>query len=136
MANLKELKARTNGIKKTRQITAAMKLVAGAKLKRATDRANAARPYERKLTEALARIAQGAGAEVSHPLLDGRETIKRVLLVCLTSDRGLCGGFNNNLMRQALYLMDDKRDAGIEVDILAYGRKGIQESLFTKPWIS
>jgi len=125
MANLKELKGRIVGIKKTRQITAAMKLVAGAKLKRATDQANAAKPYEDKLTEALMRIAEGAGSEVSHPLLQPREKVSKILIFAMTADRGLCGAFNNGLMRQVMYFVAEKQKEGIEVDIVPYGTKAI-----------
>ncbi|NCG20019.1 MAG: ATP synthase F1 subunit gamma [Rhodobacterales bacterium] len=121
MANLKDIKIRIGSVKKTRQITAAMKLVAGAKLKRATDAALAARPYQEQLTEVLGRVAAKAGDDSEEPLLTAREEIKRILVVFLTSDRGLCGGFNNNLMRKGIVFLDER---SCTVDIVSYGKKG------------
>ena len=121
MANLKDIKIRIGSVKKTRQITAAMKLVAGAKLKRATNAALAARPYQEQLTEVLGRVAAKAGDDSEEPLLTAREEIKRILVVFLTSDRGLCGGFNNNLMRKGIVFLDER---SCTVDIVTYGKKG------------
>ncbi len=121
--NLKELKIRIGGVKKTKQITSAMKLVAGAKLARATARASAAQPYQVKLAETLSRVASRAGDEVSHPLLEQRESIKKVMLVIITSDRGLCGPFNNGLMRKAVDWIETQQANGVHVDIVIFGRK-------------
>lgn len=126
-ANLKDIKSRITSVQKTRQITQAMKLVAGAKLKRATDAATNARPYQEQLAQVLGRVAARAssgGTELSLPLLTPREELKRARVVILTSDRGLCGAFNNNLLRRTLEFLESKRDAGIELDIKVYGRKG------------
>lgn len=123
MPNLKEIKRRIDTVKSTKKITSAMKLVAGAKLRRATQAATQARPYQDKLSSVLTRV--GALAEGSEePLLQVRDEVKKVLLVVLTTDRGLCGGFNNNLLRKSLYWMDDKRSEGVEVEIRVFGRKG------------
>ena len=122
MPNLKELKLRIGGVKKTRQITAAMKLVAAAKLKRAIDRASAAQPYQEKLSATLARVASRAGESVSHPLLEQRSDVKKILVFVLTSDRGLCGGFNSNLLRKTALWMEEKSD--VEITVVHYGRKG------------
>ncbi len=124
MPNLKEVKIRIGSVKKTKQITSAMKLVAGAKLKRATDRASAAQPYQARLAETLARVAARAGEGVSHPLLEQREQVKKIRLVILTSDRGLCGPFNNQLMRRVVDYVEDRKAEGVEVQIHTYGRKG------------
>lgn len=124
MPNLKEVKLRIGSVKKTKQITSAMKLVAGAKLKRATDRASAAQPYQERLAETLSRVAARAGESVSHPLLVRRESIKRVRLVVLTSDRGLCGPFNNQLLRRTVDWLDERKAEGVEVEVHVYGRKG------------
>lgn len=123
MANLKDIKTRITSVKKTRQITSAMKLVAGAKLKRATDNATNARPYQEQLAQVLRRVAGRAG-DVEEPLLTVREEVRRIKVVVLTSDRGLCGAFNNNLLRRTLDFLDEKRAAGFEVDVKVYGRKG------------
>jgi F-type H+-transporting ATPase subunit gamma len=124
MPNLKEIKTRIGSVKKTRQITSAMKLVAAAKLKSATDRATAAQPYQDKLRTVLSRVGQKAGDSVDNPLLQSPDSVSRILLVVLTSDRGLCGGFNNTMLRRAMDWIEDKRSAGIEVSLKIYGRKG------------
>lgn len=124
MANLKDIKTRIGSVKKTKQITSAMKLVAAAKLKGATDRATAAQPYQRKLKGVLANVADKAGEGVDLPLLAQPEKVERVLLVMLTSDRGLCGGFNTNLMRRAQAWIDARRKEGVEVTVRMFGRKG------------
>jgi F-type H+-transporting ATPase subunit gamma len=124
MPSLKDIKTRINSVKKTRQITSAMKLVAAAKLKGATDRALAAQPYQRKLGEVLRNLGARVGAEAADPLLQHREVVRRILLVLLTTDRGLAGGFNNNLLRKAQGWIEAKKVAGVEVTVRVYGRKG------------
>ena len=124
MANLKEIRIRIASVKKTKQITSAMKLVAGAKLRKATERALAARPYRNQLEAVLKRVASAAGDDLEEPLLKSREQVKRVLVVVLTSDRGLCGPFNNTLLRQAWDWIGEKRSRGVEVDVRVFGRKG------------
>lgn len=123
MANLKDIKNRIASVKKTKQITSAMKLVAAAKLKRATDNAVAARPYREQLSAVLERIASAAGDDVDEPLLQSRPEVKRVLVVVLTSDRGLCGGFNNALIRKAVDWIGAKQGEA-EVTLKVFGRKG------------
>ena len=125
MPNLKEIKRRIGSVKKTRQITSAMKLVAGARLKKATDAATAAKPYKDKLAETLQSVASQANDSDTHPLLQSRDSVKRVLLIILTSDRGLCGPFNNGLLRQLSKNFDEYTQGGsVEVDIEIFGRKG------------
>jgi F-type H+-transporting ATPase subunit gamma len=124
VANLKDIKTRIASVKKTRQITSAMKLVAAAKLRGATERAVAAKPYKEKLAGVLHRVAGAAGGDVSDPLLEMPDSVRKILVVVLTSDRGLCGGFNNNLMRQTQRWLDKKAEEGVECDVSIYGRKG------------
>lgn len=123
MPNLKDIKTRIGSVKKTKQITSAMKLVAAAKLKRATDAAVSARPYQRQLAAVLQRVASSAG-EVDLPLLEAREHVRKAWVVVITSDRGLCGGFNNTLLRQSIPWMNDQRARGLELAVKVYGRKG------------
>lgn len=123
MANLKDIKVRINSVQKTRQITQAMKLVAAARLKGATERALEAQPYQTHLREALARVSS-SGAGASNALLRQPAQVKRVLLVAFTSDRGLCGGFNNTLLRRSLGWISERRQAGVEIEVRAFGRKG------------
>jgi len=124
MPSLKDIRNRIGSVRKTKQITSAMKLVASVKMKRATERAVAARPYRDQLDAVLKRVARAAGDEVDEPLLKPREQIKKILVVVLSSDRGLCGPFNNTLLRNTWDWIGQKKAKGIEVDVRVYGRKG------------
>ena len=123
MANLKEIKTRIGGVKKTRQITSAMKLVSGAKMSRAVAAATAAQPYQEQLAGVLQRVGSAAGESLDNPLLRAHESVQRVLIAVLTTDRGLCGGFNNQLLRQVVAKRSELESQGIEVEIVAFGRK-------------
>ncbi|MCB9744682.1 MAG: ATP synthase F1 subunit gamma [Alphaproteobacteria bacterium] len=123
MANLADIKRRIGTVKNTRQITRAMKMVAAAKLRRAQERAEGSHPYAEALKRTLGRVASAAGDSVEHPLLTSHDEVKRVLLVVLTSDRGLCGAFNNNLLRQSGYFLEDQQKAGVQVELRTYGKK-------------
>ncbi|MCB9685392.1 MAG: ATP synthase F1 subunit gamma [Alphaproteobacteria bacterium] len=124
MPNLKDIRTRIDSVKKTKQITSAMKLVAAAKLRRASERATAARPYRDQLEAVLRRVAGAAGDEIDEPLLQPRETVSKVLVVVVTSDRGLCGAFNNGLLRHTWDWLQAKKATGATVDVQLYGRKG------------
>jgi len=123
MASLRDTRRRITSVKNTRQITRAMKLVAGAKLRRATDAATAAKPYQQTLSRVLGRVVAGAG-EVEHPLLNVPENDSDILVAVLTSDRGLCGGFNSQLLRSVQADIDALIAEGKNVRILAFGKKG------------
>src|SRR5512137_3074374 len=99
MPSLKSIKKRIGSVKNTRQITKAMKMVSAAKLRRAQENVVAARPYAKMMGEVLGRLTANPDAEVS-PLQQKRES-KNMLLIVVTSDRGLCGGFNANLCKAA-----------------------------------
>jgi F-type H+-transporting ATPase subunit gamma len=120
MATLLELRRRVRSVKNIRQITRAMKLVAGAKLRRAQDSMYAARPYSEKMWDVLGELAATSEQKVSHPLLDVRD-VKRVTAVVITSDRGLCGAFNTNVLRYATRALHTWSDRDIRV--VAAGRK-------------
>ncbi|MFH1464617.1 MAG: ATP synthase F1 subunit gamma [Pseudomonadota bacterium] len=122
MASLQDIRRRIQSVKSTRQITSAMKLVAGAKLRRATENAHAARPYQEALTRVLGRVAGGAG-DADLPLLRRRAEVKHVRLVVFTSDRGLCAGFNSNLLRDVERRVRELRAEGREVSIVTVGKK-------------
>ncbi len=124
MANLKDIRRRITSVKKTGQITKAMKLVAAAKLKRATEAVISARPYKDQLAAVLARIARKASESVKDPLLEARPAVKSILAVVITSDRGLCGGFNSNLLRLGQEWLLAKQATGVKIHMRAYGRKG------------
>jgi F-type H+-transporting ATPase subunit gamma len=121
MANLRAIRKRIGSVKSTQQITKAMKMVSAAKLKRAQDAIVAARPYAAKMREVVRSLA-GRAPEEAHPLLAPREP-KRLALLVVTSDRGLCGGFNSNLLRAASRFMADRRASREEIVLFAAGRK-------------
>ena len=122
MASLRDIRVRIGSIKNTRQITNAMKMVSAAKLRRATEAATSARPYQQRLTATLSRVAASAG-DIEHPLLTRREHVSKVLVVWVTSDRGLCGGFNNTLNRRTLDFVKKLREQGKTVEIRTFGKK-------------
>jgi F-type H+-transporting ATPase subunit gamma len=121
MATLKAIRKRISSIRNTQQITKAMKMVAAAKLRRAQEAAVSARPYAEKMTDLLKNVAARVASN-AHPLLTVREE-QRIQLVLLTSDRGLCGGYNANLIRAAEAF---RREQGPEkeVQLTLVGRKG------------
>ncbi len=122
MANLKDIRLRIQSVKNTQQITRAMKMVSAAKLRRAQSNIINLRPFARQILAMIADIA--VTHRVRHPLLSTNQNPKKVLLVVVTSDRGLAGGFNNNLNRFAhrFYLENQKNFA--QMDLLFVGRKG------------
>lgn len=125
MANQKEIRTRIVSVKNTQKITRAMKMVAGARLNRAQTRIQELRPYARETASVLrSAVDQGGneGAE-GHPLLAVREQ-KRVLLLVVTSDRGLCGAFNSSILRRVETLFKELEGAGKTVKIFVIGRKG------------
>ena len=121
MANLRVIRKRIGSVKSTQQITKAMKMVSAAKLKRAQDAITAARPYARKMREVVEAVAVRS-EEGAHPLLTAREGTRLALLV-VTSDRGLCGGFNSNLLRAAHRFLAANRERHEEIVVFAVGRK-------------
>ncbi|MHA6324860.1 F0F1 ATP synthase subunit gamma [Roseivivax sp. CAU 1753] len=125
MANLKDLKMRISSVKSTRKITKAMQMVAAAKLRRAQDAAEMARPYTERFNAVMGALASAAGDSASAPtLLRGTGSDKVHLLVVMTSERGLCGGFNTNIAKLARTHARKLLDEGKEVKILTVGKKG------------
>ncbi len=123
MAQLKEVLLKIHGIKKTKQITKAMNMVAASRLRGAQNSMEAFRPYAAKFAEVLGSLAENAGEE-SSPLLIPREAPNKVNIVMCTSDRGLCGGFNTNLIDKARLLAKQKTEQGMEVSFTCFGKKG------------
>lgn len=124
MATLKEVKLKITGVKKTRQITSAMKMVATSRLRGAQLAMEAFRPYAAKYAEVLGSLAQKAG-EGASPLLVPREEVKKIHIVLCTSDRGLCGGFNINLIDKVIdFIEEKKQDGDVEITITNFGKKG------------
>ncbi len=121
MPSLKVLRKRIATVRSTQKITKAMKMVAAARLRRAQEAAEAARPYAAKLTEMFSAVAAGIEAD-THPLLARRDEHRLDVLV-LTSDRGLCGGYNSNLLRAVAAFVRDRPQ--VEASISVVGRKGL-----------
>jgi len=121
MASLLDMRRRIKSVKNTQQITKAMKMVAAAKLKRAQDRVTAARPFAQKMSEILGSLSAKIGDEFSHPLLDERGD-ERYLIVHVSADKGLCGGFNTNINKVAQNFIVENQSK--EIEMIAVGRKG------------
>ena len=124
MAKGRELKGRIKSVENTRKITRTMEMVATSKMKRAADRVSSARPYALALGEVLSHVYTPELAE-RFPLLRRPAQIKKVALVVLTANRGLCGAFNTNLLREARARLAELEGAGISVELHIVGRKGI-----------
>jgi F-type H+-transporting ATPase subunit gamma len=124
VAGAREVKRRIKSVENTKQITRTMELVATSKLKRATDRVYAARPYAQGLQEIVSGLYSRELAE-KYPILRRPETVKRAAVLLLTANRGLAGGFNANLIRQARQLLEKLRAQGIETELHIAGKKGI-----------
>ena len=137
MATAREIRRRMNSIRNIGQITRAMELIAVTRLRRAQQRVVASRPYATKIREVLVELVEriapasesGTGeseAAALHPLLDRRPTVARIGAIVLTTDRGLCGALNANVVRAALQYTYEQQNAGRAVDLIVVGRKGLQ----------
>ena len=122
MANLKEIRNRITSIGSTMQITSAMKMVSAAKLKKAQDAITAMRPYSSKLTELLQSLSATLDSDAGGAYSKERE-VKKALLVVVTSNRGLCGGFNSSIIKETIKNIEDNYQ-GVDVDLLTIGKKG------------
>ena len=122
MSGGKEIKGQISSIKNTQKITKAMEMVAASKMKKAQGRMSAARPYAKMIKNVVGHLAS-AHPEYKHPFLVKRDTVKRVGLIVVSSDRGLCGGLNTNLFKKALKQIHDWNKKSIEVDVCTIGSK-------------
>ena len=125
MPNLKDLKNRIESVKNTRKITKAMQMVAAAKLRRAQDAAEASRPYSERFNSVLASLAASVGSSEGAPLLlrgTGKQDVH--MLVVMTAERGLCGGFNSSLAKLARSHAAERKEKGKQVKIITVGKKG------------
>jgi F-type H+-transporting ATPase subunit gamma len=120
VAGVRDIRRRIRSVKNMQQITKAMKMVAAAKLRRAQEKVIASRPYAKQIQAVLSRLVQ-AQTEVSHPLLEKRP-IKKIGYVLMTSDRGLCGGFNANLIRTTRSVLEEQQN--VQSGLVTVGRKG------------
>ena len=123
MASLKEMRNRIGSVKSTQKITKALNMVAAAKLKRAQDQAESARPYARKMAAVIANLAAGVSGDGAPKLLAGTGSDQKHLIVVATGDKGLAGGFNTNVIRAARERINGLIAAGKDVRIIAVGRK-------------
>lgn len=123
MANLKEIRSRITSVGSTMQITSAMKMVSAAKLKRAQDAVTQLRPYANKLREILQNISSTLDNDAGGELTVQRE-LKKLLVVAITSNRGLAGAFNSNVVKQTNAILLDSKEKGVEVELLSIGKKG------------
>ena len=120
MANLRDIKRRIRSVKNTQQITKAMKLVSASKLRKAQEKILSVRPYAVKMMDVLNHLAARTSPDL-HPLLNNREG-NRILLVLITSDKGLCGAFSSNILRKAMQVV--RENQGKDISFIVAGRKG------------
>jgi F-type H+-transporting ATPase subunit gamma len=123
MPGTKEIRVKIKSVQNTRKITKAMEMVAASKMRKAQERMRAARPYGEKIRNVAAHISH-ANPEYRHPFLVSRDTVKRVGLIVITTDKGLCGALNTNLLRMALSQYKAWQAEGEEVDVCCIGNKG------------
>jgi F-type H+-transporting ATPase subunit gamma len=131
MASQRDIRRRIASVQNTRKITKAMQMVAAARLRRAQQRIEATRPYALNMLEFIGQLVQYLQVDLSlHPLLRPHDKIKKVAVLALTSDRGLAGAFNSNIIRRALDLIDRYTAEGVESDLVVIGRKGVSTVRF------
>ena len=124
MPGTKEIRMKIRSVQNTRKITKAMEMVAASKMRKAQERMRMARPYGEKIRNVAAHISH-ANPEYRHPFLVSRDTVKRVGLIVVTTDKGLCGALNTNLLRMALVQYKQWQSEGEEIDVCAIGNKGL-----------
>lgn len=124
MATLRDIRKRITSVQSTRQITRTMEMVSTAKIRRAQERIENARPYAMAITEVLGNVVANVG-ELEHPLLAVREERRRVCLVAITSDRGLAGAFNSNIIRMTERMVAELEAEGVEVELILAGKKAV-----------
>jgi len=124
MAGTKEIRTKIKSVQNTRKITKAMEMVAASKMRKAQDRMRAARPFAEKIRSVAAHIAH-ANPEYRHPFLVERDTVKRAGMIVVTTDKGLCGALNTNVLRMALAQYKQWQDEGEEIDVCCIGGKGL-----------
>ena len=124
MAGTKEIRMKIRSVQNTRKITKAMEMVAASKMRRAQERMRTARPYGEKIRNVAANISH-ANPEYRHPFVVARDTVKRVGMIVVTADKGLCGGLNTNVLRLALNRIKEWEAQGEELEVCAIGSKGL-----------
>jgi len=124
MPGSREIRNKIKSIKNTQKITKAMEMVAAAKMRKAQERTRSTRPYATRMLDIVTHLAR-ANPEYKHPFLVKRENVKRVGCIVVTTDKGLCGGLNTNLLRIVVSQLKEWQGKGIEVDFVAIGNKGL-----------
>jgi F-type H+-transporting ATPase subunit gamma len=124
MPGSKEIRTKIKSVQNTRKITKAMEMVAASKMRRAQERMRTARPYSEKIRNVAANISH-ANPEYRHPFLVDRDSVKRVGIIVVTTDKGLCGGLNTNALRLALNKIKELEAQGEEIEVCAIGNKGL-----------
>ena len=124
MAGSREIKTKINSVQNTRKITKAMEMVAASKMRKAQERTRSARPYADKIRNVAAHLSH-ANPEYRHPYLVTRDTVKRVGIIVVTADKGLCGGLNTNILRLALAKMREWESRGESFEVCCIGNKGL-----------
>jgi F-type H+-transporting ATPase subunit gamma len=124
MPGTKEIRVKIKSVQNTRKITKAMEMVAASKMRKAQERMRAARPYAEKIRNLAAHISH-ANPEYRHPFLVSRDTVKRVGLIVVTTDKGLCGALNTNVLRQVLAQYKEWQAQGEEIEVCCLGNKGL-----------
>ena len=135
---LRAIKRRIGSVKSTQKITSAMELIASSRVVKARQRVNAARPYAEEMRRLMSSVAANAGS-IDHPLLSPRDEVTRVGTIVLSSDRGLAGAYNSNVLRRASRLIGELRDNGHDIALYQVGRKGegffkYRGETFTETW--
>ena len=126
MASGKEIRTKIKSVQNTRKITKAMEMVAASKMRKAQDRMRAARPYAEKIRRLAANLSQATVTDYKHPFLVQKDQVKRVGLILVTTDKGLCGGLNTNVQRIALNAMKEWNANGVtDIRACCIGNKGL-----------
>jgi len=124
MPGTKEIRMKIRSVQNTRKITKAMEMVAASKMRKVQERMRAARPYAEKIRNVAAHISH-ANPEYRHPFLIARDTVKRVGIIVISTDKGLCGALNTNVLRMVLHQYRQWQSEGEEIDVCCIGNKGL-----------
>lgn len=133
MATLRDIRIRIKSVKNTSKITSAMKMVSASKLRRAQEAVESARPYVKKLEEVIANLVSAAGEDYTNPIIENRKEVENIAIIVITSDRGLCGSFNTNIIKTVThYINNDIKNEfpNAKISILPVGKKA--SSVFLK----
>ena len=123
MPSTSDLKRRIGSVKNTQKITRAMKLVSAAKFNKSVQAVSAARPYKDSFKQMVSRLVQSKADKIDSPFFRKVEEEKKILLIAVSTDRGLCGGLNTNLMKKAYAFIKEKEAENIEVELAVWGKK-------------